>query len=308
MYSPYTRMVPMEDVGHIPVLQTTVRTMLRVNAHERVLDVTLGLGGHAKTFLEDSAPDGELVGIDADRDNLAIARRRLQPFGERVRLLHANFGSLETLQQGMFDVIFADLGLSSPHIDDPARGFSFRFNGPLDLRFDRSIGSSASERILLSPLQDLTDALRTFGELPGAYRLATLMKQRLPQTTEELRSCVTDTFAWRAPALMSQVFQAIRMWVNDELAALEELLKTGPRLLHPSGRMAVISYHSLEDRLVKHAFRSLSMPQKDAVTGRPLSTPSYMLITRKPVRPTEQEIASNPRSRSALLRIILRTP
>lgn len=272
-----------------------------------VLDVTLGLGGHAECLLEAMNGQGRYIGLDADERNLAVARERLKRFGAAADLRHANFRDLPSLDLPPLDLLLADLGLSSPHIDDPERGFSFRFDGPLDMRFDAQAGEPASEKISEATEEELTNVLRTYGELPQARRLALTLKEAPPATTSALKAAVEKVCGWRAPRVLPQVFQALRIWVNDEMGALDILLENGPKLLQPGGRMAVISYHSLEDRPVKHAFRRLTTPERDPVTGKALGPAPFTLLTKKPVRPSPEEEAENPRSRSAVLRAIRRS-
>ncbi len=299
----------MSDVlGHQPVLQTVASELLSLRAGESVLDVTLGLAGHASTFLALTSPSGTLVGLDADTKNLAVARERLAPFGDRVRLLHANFAELPTLGLEPVDVLFADLGLSSPHIDHPERGFTFRADGPLDLRFDQTSGLPVSEMLARAEEHTLVMVFRQYGELKDIRRLIASIRTKHPTTTKEMVACAEEAYGWKAPKFLPQVFQALRMWVNDELGALDTLLRVGPTLLKAGGRMAVISYHSLEDRPVKQMFKTLTTPEKDPITGRVSKEAPYELVTAKPIRPSEAEIQNNQRARSALLRIIRRTP
>lgn len=294
---------------HVPVLQTTVLQLLAPESGESVLDCTLGLGGHAFAFLEATAPSGVLIGLDADAQNIDAARERLLPFADRVRLIHANFRDIASLQCGPVDVLFADLGVSSPHFDDPDRGFSFRFDGPLDLRYDRSSGRSAAELIEQSSEDDLVMIVHDFGEVhqyvrPFAKRLA---GKRI-ETTAALRAIVEEVFRYRAPSVLPRIFQALRIAVNDELGALNALLTAIPMALTPGGRAGILSYHSLEDRLVKQAWRSLVTPPKDPLTGRSVLPASFELLTKKPLVPTADELLENPRSRSVKFRAIRRLP
>ena len=257
-------------------------------------------------FLDAIGSGGRFVGIDADPDNLRLAEDRLGPW-KNVTLVHGNFRDCLRLDLPPADIVFADLGLSSPHIDDPERGFSFRFDGPLDLRFDRTTGKSAAAMIADADRENLVSILRAYGELPHAPRLAEAMKVRPLSATQELRGIVEEVYGWRAKRFLPQVFQALRIWANDELGALEALLRDGPLLLKPAGRFAVISYHSLEDRLTKRAFRALTTPERDPVTGAVRCEAPYRMLARKPLRPALSEVAENPRARSALLRAIVRS-
>lgn len=275
---------------HIPVLQEEIINILAPRSGETVLDATVGCGGHARAFLEAIGPSGTLIGIDADEQNLVEAAKVLAPWQRQIRLIHGNFRNVGTLHPHAVDILFADLGLSSPHIDDPARGFTFREQAPLDLRFDRSQGTTATTLLQNIAEKDLAILLKTYGELPHSHRLATALCHTTPTTTLELKAIVEQVYHWRAPRFLPQVFQALRIAVNDELNALRDFLREGMELLAPCGRVGIVCYHSLEDRMVKQAFR------------RPSST--FHLLTPKVIRPTSQESARNPRSRSARFRVV----
>lgn len=298
---------PRDVPRHVSVLQTAAFDLLKPQNGETVIDCTLGLGGHASAFAERVGPSGQVIGIDADGDNLAIAKENLSVSSSSIRLIHGNFRDLASFGLPPADIIFADLGLSSPHLDDPTRGFSFRADGPLDLRFDRTKGKPVAE--LLNGIDDaeILRVLRTYGELSAAHHLAKQIRLAPPKTTAELKVCIEKAYGWRAKALMPQIFQALRIWVNDEIGSLEALLRDAPYLLKPGGRFAVISFHSLEDRLVKMVFRTMTTAERDPITGAVTKEAPYRLLTRKPIRPDADEVALNPRSRSALLRAILRT-
>lgn len=291
---------------HTPVLLDEVVTLIDPKEGETVLDATLGLGGHAETLLKKIGARGALIGLDADAKNLAQAQVRLSVLPGRKEFRHANFRDLAQLDLPKVDILFADLGLSSPHVDEPGRGFTFREDAPLDLRFDRSQGLSAVLWLQRISLDDLTRALREFGELKDARRLARKLKEGEMNTTFSIVRAVEAVFGWKAPSVMAQVFQALRIAVNDELGALDALLSSGPTLLKSGGRMGVISYHSLEDRRVKQAFRVLTTAPKHADTGQDLHPADYSPLTRKAVVPADEEQHRNPRSRSAKLRVIMR--
>lgn len=269
---------------------------------ESVLDVTMGLGGHARAFLERTAPDGRLIALDADPENLALAREQLATFGNRVQFLHANFRDLPSLHLPQADIVFADLGLSSPHLDDPRRGFSFRTEAPLDLRFDRTTGMPASLWMQKVAERELVIAFRDYGELPGAVRLARALRASAIRTTADIMRTAEEVYDWRAKSFLPQIFQALRIAVNDELAALDAFLASAPELLRTGGRLGVISYHSLEDRRVKLAFRSLTTAHKDPTTGQDLEAAPFLLLTRKAAVPSPEEVTVNPRARSAKFR------
>lgn len=269
-----------------------------------ILDCTLGLGGHAEGLLH-LAGSATFVGIDADNDNLAKAREHLGHYAN-CTFIHANFSRLPDLQLGTFDCILADLGVSSLHFDDAERGFSFRFDGPLDMRLDQSGGSTAAEWIARSSEEEIAHALRDFGEVRQYGKLASLIKEAQPKTTGDLRSIVEEFASFRAKSVLPQVFQALRIAVNNELGALRILLDTTPLLLKPGGRLGIISFHSLEDRMVKQHFKKLTTPEINEHTGAPIAEPPFTLLQRKAIKPTEKEIQENPRARSARLRVLIK--
>ncbi|MBI1934603.1 16S rRNA (cytosine(1402)-N(4))-methyltransferase RsmH [Candidatus Peregrinibacteria bacterium] len=285
-------MEPFPPIHHTPVLQEEILRILAPAKGETVLDATVGLGGHARAFLPHIGPNGQLIGIDADEENLAEAARNLARWKGQVRLIHENFRSVRLLGLANVDILFADLGLSSPHIDDPDRGFTFRSTAPLDLRFDRTQGIPASAFLRNVGEKELANILKMYGELPQSHPLAEALYRTQPKTTLELKAIAEQIYRWRAPRFLPQIFQALRIAVNDELNALRDFLHDGPELLAPLGRMGILCYHSLEDRMVKQAFR------------RPSSL--FHLLTPKVIRPTPDECARNPRSRSARFRAIER--
>ena len=292
---------------HVPVLQTTVLHVLAPRPGESVLDCTLGLGGHSASFLDATAPDGSLTAIDADLANLDASRERLAPYGNRATLVHANFRDVAALGLGTFDVVFADLGLSSPHLDDPARGFSFRADGPLDLRYDRTTGRTAADLIERSSEDELVALIHDLGEVHQHVRpLARILAGQRVETTSALKAKVEEVFRYRAPSVLPRIFQALRIAVNDELGSLAALLAAIPETLEEGGRAGILSYHSLEDRLVKHSFKSWCEPEKDPLTGRAVAEPRFELLTKKALVPEDAELADNPRSRSVKFRAIRR--
>ena len=303
------------EAQHVPVLLGETLDLL---APERrpgglFVDATVGLGGHAEALLR-RAPEARLLGIDRDPQALEHASRRLQPFGERVQLRHAVFHQLEEVLAGLgvdrIAGVLADLGVSSLQLDLPERGFSFRRDGPLDMRMGLA-DVTAADLVNESSEEDLAEIFREYGEERQARRIARAIvrarTESLIETTAELKS-VIDRAKGRArfeekidPA--TRVFQALRIAVNRELAGLQDMIEQAVRLLDDDGRLVVISYHSLEDRIVKNTLRGLAQGEVDQVTGRPRSeTQLIEVLTRKPMRPSEEEIAFNPRSRSAKLR------
>ena len=261
----------------------------------RSLDCTVGAGGHAFGLLERSAPDGTLLGLDADPHALELARERLAPFAGRFMLMHRNFRELETLRGETFDAIVFDLGLSSMQLDTSDRGFSFRGDEALDMRFDPSSeGPTAAEFVNTLPEAELERILREYGEEPRARRVARAIVRRRPiTTTSELTNAVIAALGPARGRIhpATRTFQSLRVAVNDELGALEVGLDSAVELLNPSGRIAVISFHSLEDRIVKWRFRGW------AEQGR------AHIVTRKPLTSDEEERRLNPRARSAKLRV-----
>ncbi len=283
---------------HIPVLHKEVEKLLDPKSGEVVIDATVGLGGHAKLFAQRVCPEGRVIGLDADEDNLSEAKKNLNESGNCVELHHINFREIESLKLDGVDIIFADLGLSSPHVDDSSRGFSYREDGPLDLRFDRASGATAAELIKSLKEEELADVLWRYGELSNSRKIARAIKEAGEiRTTFELKDCLAHHF-------LPIVFQALRIAVNDELGSLEILLHEGPKLLKSGGRMGVISFHSLEDRMVKQAFKTLTTPQIDPVTGQDVTQAQFELITKKPIVPSKEEVSENPRARSAKFRIL----
>ncbi|MDD5041275.1 MAG: 16S rRNA (cytosine(1402)-N(4))-methyltransferase RsmH [Candidatus Peribacteraceae bacterium] len=294
------------DPKHTPVLLSEVLSLLDPKAGETVLDATLGLGGHAMKFLERIGAHGRLIGLDADAQNLAQAQQRFRSLPGHVECRHENFRNIARLDLPEVDILFADLGLSSPHVDEPERGFTFRADVALDLRFDHTQGLPAAEWLRKVSLDDLTRVFREYGELKSPRRLAGKLKESEVTTTFSVVRVVEAVFGWKAPSVMPQVFQALRIAVNDEMSALDALLAAGPLLLKPGGRMGVISYHSLEDRRVKQVFRILSTAPQHPETGQDLHPADFALLTRKAVVPSGAEQESNARSRSAKLRVIMR--
>jgi 16S rRNA (cytosine1402-N4)-methyltransferase len=286
----------------------------------RFVDATVGFGGHAEAILEAGSPSVELLGIDRDLDALTASRARLARFGRRVRLEHAEFGRLRELlarvgwAEGV-DGLLVDLGVSSLHLDLAERGFSFRHEGPLDMRMDRSSGATLGELIAAASERELADLIYRYGEEPAARRIARAIvaarSRGAFETTSDLRAAVLAAGVRGRPGHdpSTRTFQAFRMAVNHEIEQLELLLADGWQLLRAGGRMAVLSYHSLEDRLVKNAFRTWAArclcPPERPVCDCGWS-PKVRLLARRLVRPSDAEIVKNPRARSAGLRAVER--
>ena len=308
-----------QPVTHVPVLADEVLAMLAPAAGSRQVDATLGGGGHAERILEATDPDGRLLGLDADEAAIARVRARLAPrFGDRLRVRQANFRELATVapEEG-FDAVdgcLFDLGLSSFQLADDRRGFGIRTGGPLDMRFDPSRGVPASELLATLDQGELTALFRRYGEEPFAGRIARgIVESRRSapiRMAEELATLVARVAPGRAPGRRrvhpaTRVFQALRIAVNEELDALQAGLAAAVDLLRPGGRLVVLSYHSLEDRIVKRFLqaerRGCTCPPEVpvCVCGR---EPRLRLLAPKGLVPSPAEIVANPRARSARLR------
>jgi 16S rRNA (cytosine1402-N4)-methyltransferase len=307
------------DFAHTTVLPDEALHYLAPRPGGLYCDATVGGGGHAHRILEASSPDGRLVGIDRDPDALAAARARLAPFGERVTLVHGAFGDarsiLERLGAVPVDGFLLDLGISSPQVDRAERGFSFRGAGPLDMRMDPTCGETARDLLRRVGVDELATLLRDYGEEPFARKIARAIKDALAEgqleTTVDLAAVVAAALparerAYRKTDPATKTFQALRLAVNDELGELERFLADFPECLRADGHIVVIAYHSLEDRQVKNRFRDLSrdpgLPADVAAAMGLRPDPELDLLTRHPVVPSEAEVATNPRSRSAKLR------
>lgn len=268
------------------------------------LDCTVGYSGHAEKILEASGSNSRLIGLDRDAVAIAASRERLARFGDRALLIHGQFVDLKQHLAvsgiGQVDGILFDLGVSSPQLEEPARGFSFQGDGPLDMRMDQSIGGTAADLINRWPEAQLADVIFQFGEERFSRRIARAIvsaRERHPlATTKELVSVIEGVVPakYRHGRIhcATRTFQAFRIAVNQELDCLEPALRDAVDVLSPGGRLCVISFHSLEDRIVKHTFRALS--GKD--------DPWLAVLTKKPQVPTKEESDRNPRSRSAKLR------
>jgi len=287
------------------------------------LDGTLGGGGHARLVLEATAPDGVLIGMDRDTAALAAAARNLQPFGERAILRQGNFAAmadlLDRLEVGALDGILLDLGVSSHQLDSPVRGFSFREDGPLDMRMNPQEGVSAADVVATADADELKRIFRDYGEERWAGKIARAIvadRDKEPfLTTAQLADLVSRVVPGGRGAQRihpaTRVFQALRIHVNAELDSLRAGLDTAWKRLKPEGRLVVISFHSLEDRIVKQLFRELATgcicPPRLAVCSCG-HKPAVRILTRKGVRAGEVETEQNPRSRSAVLRAVEKLP
>ncbi|WDE95679.1 16S rRNA (cytosine(1402)-N(4))-methyltransferase RsmH [Lentisphaera profundi] len=307
----------MKDFYHIPVLAEQVIHGLQPHAGGKYIDCTLGGGGHSSLILE-SAKDIQLLGLDCDDKALRAAKERLSKYGENFQSKRLNFRDLKDLKKdecwNQVDGILMDIGVSSHHLDEASRGFTYRENGPLDMRMDRRLKVTASMILNKESLEGLTKIFRDYGEMKEAYRLAKAIvadrDKELFTHTEQLagladRVCVNRNRRKRNPA-PTLAFQALRIAVNDELGALESGMAAAFDLLKPGGRLAVISFHSLEDRMVKEFFKEKAVacdcpPDIPVcVCGR---SPQMKIITRKPLTAESGELEENTRSACAKLRV-----
>jgi len=303
-----------EPPPHQPVLYNEIIHALQPRRAGRYVDCTVGAGGHARGILEASQPDGVLLGLDVDPVALELAQKRLEPFSGRVFLVRASFTTLRAQLDRMgwetVNGILIDLGVSSMQLDTPDRGFSFQLEAELDMRFDPGAPVRAMDLVNNMQEIELAELIYKYGEERRSRQIArAIVRERPIKTTLDLARVVADACGGRRgrrhPA--TRTFQALRIVVNQELAALEEVLPQAVESLEAGGRLAVIAYHSLEDRIAKQYFRQESLdcicpPQQPVCTcGHKAAIKE---LTRRPLRPTESEIRSNPRSRSARLRVV----
>jgi 16S rRNA (cytosine1402-N4)-methyltransferase len=307
--------VAMSVPVHVPVLLDEVLAGLQPQRGGYFVDCTVGLGGHAAAILEKISPSGRLLGIDADPEAIKLSQDKLSDYGEAVTLVNDNFANLEAICRRYHfhpvDGILFDLGVSSLQLDTAERGFSFHLDAPLNMRFDPGQGLTASDIVNSFSEQELAKLIEKYGEERHSRRIARYIVQNRPiATTVELTRLVKQ--ASGAPTCRGKIhpatrtFMALRIAVNSELQNLELALKQTIGLLRPGGRLIVISYHSLEDRIVKQFMRDAAsgcLCPPGTVICRCGHTPTLKLISRKVIKPTSLEMESNPRSRSAKLRI-----
>jgi len=293
MQSDLQTTLDLEEVtfSHIPVLSQEVITGLNIQPGGNYLDLTVGGGSHSRLILE-TGEDVKVTCVDQDEDALKAAKENLSEFGDRVKFIHSNFANYQFIENS-YDGILADLGVSSYHLDNPERGFSFRNTANLDMRMNQQQSLTAGDIINEWDEKELADIFFKYGEERLSRRIARRIVEKRPfDTTTELANAIAYSVPPKYrhgrihPA--TRVFQALRIAVNDELKALETLIEKAPNALIPGGRIAIISFHSLEDRPVKHGLRN---------------SPLLRILTKKPIIATEEEIKQNPRSRSAKLRI-----
>ncbi len=289
--------------AHQPVMLDEVISSLRLKPGDIALDATIGGGGHAIEILKRIKPGGLLIGLDADASAVTISRERLKEFEPSFRVAQENFRNLDTvlLNEGItgVDAVLMDVGISSNHLADASRGFSIQQDGPLDMRMDTRLELSAYDIVNRFKERDLSDVIKDFGEERFHYRIARRIAEERSKkpikTTGELKEVIYKAVGGRRGYMRidpaTRTFQALRIVVNDELGALEEGVKKAVAVLKPGARICVISFHSLEDRIVKNLFKQYS------VQG------TLKIVTKKPMRPSDQEAACNPRARSARLRV-----
>jgi 16S rRNA (cytosine1402-N4)-methyltransferase len=297
---------------HTPVLYHEIIHALQPKNSGRYVDGTLGSAGHAAGILEASAPEGKLLGLDLDPQALALAKVRLSPFEGRTILRQASYTQIDEILRELdwkaVDGVVLDLGVSSMQLDTPERGFSFQHDAPLDMRFGPDVPLTAADLVNRLPESALADIILRYGEDRHARRIAkAIIRARPLQTTKQLSETVAGAIGMHEkihPA--TRTFQALRIAVNEELRAVENVLPKAIAALKPGGRLAVISFHSLEDRIVKNYFlrerRDCICPPKQPVCTCGHKA-TIKVITRKPITPADNELSENPRARSAKLRI-----
>jgi 16S rRNA (cytosine1402-N4)-methyltransferase len=302
------------NTPHVSVLYQEIIHALQPTSGGRYVDGTLGAGGHARGIMEASAPDGQLLGLDVDPQALAIARRILAPYENRIHLAQASYTSLsdQLAQLGWKEVdgILLDLGASSMQFDTPERGFSFLQDAPLDMRFGPHVAQTAADIVNNSSERELADLIYEFGEERESRKIArAIVKARPIHTTRELVSAIESVSPRRGDRVhpATRTFQALRIAVNEELSSIEEVLPQAIAALRSGGRLAVIAFHSLEDRIVKDFFREQSKdlinpPYERIYEAERKAT--LKEVNRKPITPSDDEIKNNPRARSAKLRIV----
>ena len=275
---------------HISVLLNDVLDALGNISGRKIVDCTFGAGGYSRAFLERGA---SVVAFDRDTNVIADADKLKQEFGDKFQFVSAPFSEIKQLTVGDFDDVVFDLGISSMQIDNAERGFSFRFDAPLDMRMDIRTGITASDLINNLTVEELADVLYEYGDIKKSHKLAALLKEKQPKTTFELRDLI------KVPGDVAPVFQALRIAVNDEMGQVKDALVSVDSLLQSGGRCICVTFHSIEDRIVKNTFNKWSGPIGDPRLPIVVE-PKYRLLKTK--TPSEQELESNPRARSAHMR------
>ena len=288
------------------MLKETIES-LNLKPGQIAVDCTLGLGGHSIEILKRIGSKGSLFAFEKDERNLVIAKMRLEEVAGNFEIFHDSFASLKDRLRGkgcdQINAIIFDLGLSSPHVDQPERGFSFRKDGPLDMRFDASKGFTAADILNSWPEEKVAEIFWKYGEERRSRKLAKAVKMQKIHTTLELARLVEKVLGENRVAA---IFQSLRIAVNEELEALELALTQAIELLAPQGRVAVLSYHSLEDRIVKSIFKQFATDLRDPTDifgGRVLRHKVLSLLSKKPILPSQEEVNINPRARSAKMRV-----
>lgn len=308
----------MREEEHIPVMKEEVLSYLFQDPKGFYVDATIGAGGHARALLEMMDAKGHLLAMDQDEEALKLAQKRLNAFGSQVTFVHANFREIKDVLL-RYSIppprgILLDLGLSSMQVDNPRRGFSYSQDGPLDMRMDQDQEIKAYDLINTYSLNDLTRVIEEYGEERWARRIAEFILKRREEgsitrtndLTEIIKEAIPARFRRKGPHPARRTFMALRMAVNDELNALREVLRDAIPLLEIGGRLVVISFHSLEDRLVKKTFLELALectcPRHFPVCSCD-KRKEVEILTKRPLRPSEEEVIRNPRSRSGSLRV-----
>ena len=304
---------------HLSVLKSDVQNFIDLHGDEIFVDATLGLGGHAGDVMKKLTKGGRLIAFEQDERNLEEAKKRLKAYEKQITYIHDNFRHLKTRITGEgideVDYIFFDLGLSSPHVDEADRGFSFMREGPLDMRFDQRNEKTASDVINTYSKEDLENLIYEYGEERDSRRIARQIIERREEkpfeTTTEFADFLAEIIHKKRtkkgfgshPA--TRIFQALRIEVNDEFGALREALEQAVEILKVGGRILIITFHSLEDRLVKKFFMELEKPpvSGDKALYQSHGDPIFRRLTKKPVIPSDEELSENPRSRSSKLRV-----
>ena len=304
------------DIQHIPVMVPEILKYLEVSSGGRYIDCTLGEGGHTKSLLEASNPGGEVLGIDADHEAIEVSKNRLEEYGERFIYENSNFKNIKKIAMKSKFVpchgILFDLGVSSLQLDKESRGFSFRRKAPLDMRFSINQTLTAQDVLNTFSESEISDILYQYGEERQSRKIAKLIIENRPlSNADELSDLIKKNIRQTNYKInpSTKTFQALRIYINEELNSLSQALEQSLEILEVGGRMAVISYHSLEDRIVKNFFKKESkycicppnIPKCDC--GH---FPKLKIITKKPVSPSQSEIEANKRSRSAKLRVVER--
>ena len=301
----------MSDLEHRPVLLDEALDLLAVRDGGTYLDCTLGGGGHAREVLRRAGPSGRLIGLDRDASALAKAAGQLESASGQVTLIHRDYRYLDEVLTELgirgVDGILFDLGVSTWQVLEPERGFSYNHDAPLDMRMDQQTATTAADLVNELGERELAGLIWRYGEEKWARRIAssiTAVRARHPITTtgqlaEIIKASIPAAARRTGPHPAKRTFQALRIAVNDELAGLEDGLESGIGMLVPGGRIVVISFHSLEDRIVKNTFRKWSLPRSDLDAG---TGTGLRILTRKPLRPGTAEMETNPRARSAKLR------